>query len=114
MLSATESAQTKPAHTACTSKAMPPVMPSLACTLVAVAGKVLSGVDVASTSRSRESAPMPAASSAARLAAQARSEVSWSSAATWRWRMPVRVLIHSSLVSMRVDSSSLLSTRSGR
>ena len=69
MLSATWSAQTKPAHTAWTSKAMPPVMPSLACTLVAVAGKVLSGVDVASTSRSSAAASMPADSSAAWLAA---------------------------------------------
>ena len=39
-------------QTACTSKATPRVMPSAACTRVAVAGKVSSGVEVASTMRS--------------------------------------------------------------
>ena len=38
----------KPAHTAWTSNAAPLVMPSAACTRVAVAGKVRSGVAVAS------------------------------------------------------------------
>ncbi len=63
----------KPEHTACTSKAAPWVTPSIACTRVAVAGKVSSGVAVARTIRSSASASMPAAASARRAAAQARS-----------------------------------------
>ena len=51
-LSATASAKTKPEQTAWTSKATPRVMPSLACTCVAVAGKVSSGVVVPTTIRS--------------------------------------------------------------
>ena len=46
-LSAVASAKMKPEHTACRSKAAPWWMPSAACTATAVAGKVLSGVEVA-------------------------------------------------------------------
>ena len=74
--SAAASPNTKPEHTACTSKAAPPVMPSAACTVTAVAGKVLSGVDVASTMRSMLVGSMSPEASAARAAATARSEVS--------------------------------------
>ncbi len=42
-----------------------------------------------------------------REAAMARSEVFSSSAAMWRWRMPVRSTIHSSLVSTCLASSAL-------
>ena len=65
----------KPEQTACTSKAAPRVMPSRACTVVAVAGKVSSGVVVAQTIRSSSPASMPASRSAARAASSARSEV---------------------------------------
>ena len=56
----------------------------------AVAGKVLSGVEVASTIRSICCASMPAWSSAARAALIARCEVNSPSAAMWRCRIPVR------------------------
>ena len=46
-LSAVASAKTKPEQTACRSKAAPWWMPSAFCTATAVAGKVLSGVEVA-------------------------------------------------------------------
>ena len=64
--------------------------------------------------RARRRTHMPALSSARRAAAVARSEVSSPSAAMWRWRMPVRAAIHSSLVSTIFDRSSLVSTLSGR
>jgi len=56
----------------------------------------------------------PAASSAGRAAATARSEVNSPSAAMRRSRMPVRSTIHSSLVSSRAARSALVSTRAGR
>ena len=59
-LSAVASAKTKPEHTACRSKAAPWLMPSPFWTATAVAGKVLSGVEVASTIRSIDCASMPA------------------------------------------------------
>ena len=46
-------------------------------------------------------------------AARPRWELAWSAAATRRSRMPVRVTIHSSVVSMSRSSSALVSTRSG-
>ena len=58
-LSATDTPYTKPAHTAWTSNAAPLVMPRAACTRVAVAGNVWSGVAVARTIRSRSDALMP-------------------------------------------------------
>ena len=89
-------------------------MPSPACTATALAGKVLSGVEVASTIRSIDWASTPAAASAARAACSAMSEVVSPSAAMWRSRMPVRCVIHSSEVSTICDSSALLRTRLGR
>ena len=54
---------------------------------------------------------MPAAASASRGACEREiADVVSSSAAMWRWRMPVRVRIHSSLVSTRCASSSLVRT----
>ncbi len=89
-------------------------MPSAACTVTALAGKVWSGVEVASTIRSIDWASISAAASAARAAAMAMSDVVSPSAAMCRSRMPVRCVIQSSLVSTICDSSALLSTRLGR
>ena len=71
-------------------------MPRAACTRVAVAGKVSSGVAVARTIRSRSEALMPAWASALSDALMARCEVNSPSAAMWRCLMPVRCWIHSS------------------
>ncbi len=108
------SAKTKPAQTACTSKAKPPRMPMALCTLTAVAGKVRSGVAVATISVSMSAPVRPASASAARAAAAARSEVISPSAAKWRRWMPVRERIHSSEVSSRAANSAFSTTRSGR
>jgi hypothetical protein len=89
-------------------------MPRPACTVTAVAGKVWSGVEVASTIRSIELASTRALASAARAACSARSEVSSPAAAIWRSRMPVRCTIHSSVVCTDFASSSLLRIRAGR
>ena len=56
----------------------------------AVDGKIMSGVVVATTIRSTSAGAMPAAASACRAAASARSDVCSSSAAMCRARMPVR------------------------
>ena len=103
-----------PEHTACTSKAAPRVMPSRACNLTAVDGKVSSGVAVASTIRSRSLPLMPARSRARRAAWNARSDVSSPSAAMRRSPIPVRCRIQESDVLSRVASSSLVTIRSGR
>jgi hypothetical protein len=89
-------------------------MPRPAWTETAAAGKVLSGVEVASTIRSIDCASTPAAVSASRAAAIARSDVFSPSAAMWRSRIPVRCVIHSSEVSTIRDSSELGRTRRGR
>jgi len=113
--SAVATAYTKPLHTACTSKAaQPPRMPSLSCRITAVAGNIMSGVVVATMMRSMSSGVRPAASSARRLACSARSLVASFSATIWRSRMPVRLTIHSSVVSTRFSRSALVSTISGR
>src|SRR6478609_9285925 len=87
-------------------------MPSPYWTATAVAGKVLSGVEVATTIRSIACASMPAWSRAARAALIARCEVNSPSAAMWRCRIPVRCTIHSSEVSIRAASSALVRSRS--
>ena len=74
----------------------------------------MSGVVVATMMTSTSAGAMPAAASAARDACSARSDVVSCGAAMWRWRIPVRVRIHSSLVSTRCASSSLVRTFSGR
>jgi multidrug efflux pump len=89
-------------------------MPSRACTLTAVAGKVWSGVAVASTIRSRSLPLIPACARARRAAATARSEVSSPGAAMRRSPMPVRWRIQASEVSRRRASSSFVTIRSGR
>jgi hypothetical protein len=89
-------------------------MPRPAWTETAVAGKVLSGVEVASTIKSIDWASTPAAASAARAAASAMSEVVSPFAAMRRSRMPVRCVIQSSEVSTIRDNSALVRTRLGR
>src|SRR4029077_9851963 len=64
--------------------------------------------------RSRSRPVIPADLSARREAAVARSEVSSPTAATWRWRIPVRCAIHSSEVASRSPSSALVTIFSGR
>ena len=119
MASATVRAYTKPLHTACTSKAGQPAMPSLCCTMVAVEGNTMSGVEVATMIRSTSCACLPAAASACRAAWAARSLLPTPGATKWRARMPVRSTIHSSEVSMPCAASStaksaLLRRRGGR
>jgi len=101
-------------HTACTSKAAPWRIPSFFCSRQALDGKTMSGVEVASTMRSMSPGRSPAAASAWRQAASARSLVASPSAATCRSRMPVRETIHSSVVSTIDSRSRLVSVFSGR
>ena len=73
----------------------------------------MSGVIVAQTIMPTSSAFTPASASARLAASAARSEVAWSSRAMCRSLMPVRVTIHSSVVSTIFSSSALVRTRSG-
>jgi hypothetical protein len=97
-----------------TSNAAQPFAPRRCCSRQAVEGEIRSGVVVPTTSSSISPGLTPAAASAARDAPSARSQVVWPSAAMWRWRMPVRDAIHSSLVSTSFSRSALVSTFSGR
>jgi hypothetical protein len=73
----------------------------------------MSGVTVATMIRSISEPLTPASSSACCDAGRHRSERASSSAAIRRSRIPVRSRIHSSEVSIIVESSSLVTTRSG-
>ena len=73
----------------------------------------MSGVTVATISRSMLFGSAPAISSARRAAGRQMSVSASSSAAIRRSRMPVRSTIHSSFVSTSFDRSSFVSTRSG-
>ena len=73
----------------------------------------MSGVMVATMIRSICSGVMPARSMASRAALVAMSEVNSSSAAMRRSLMPVRVVIHSSVVSTIFSRSALVRIRSG-
>jgi len=108
------SAKTNPAQTACTSKAKPRVMPSFSCTIVATAGNVRSGVEVATMIASSALGSSPACASAARAACAARSEVASPSAAKWRRSIPERDTIQSSVVSSVASNSEFGTTRAGR
>src|SRR5438552_3398310 len=89
----------------------------LACSLSwrtqAVAGKIMSGVTVATMMRSSSSAPTPRLSRASRAAGRASALVGVPGGATWRSRIPVRVRIHSSEVSTIFSRSALVITRAG-
>ena len=99
------SAKTNPAHTAWRSNAGQEA-PSRSCSIVAVAGKILSGVVVARIIRSISEALIPAISRAFLLASKAKSQV-LSSVTILLSLIPVLEVIHSSEVS-RVCSRSLL------
>ncbi len=73
----------------------------------------MSGVTVATISRSMSAPVTPASASAARAAGSARSESACSSVAMRRSRIPVRSMIHSSDVSTYFARSSFVITRSG-
>src|SRR5881396_602281 len=73
----------------------------------------MSGVTVATMTRSTSEPASPASSSASCAAGSARSESASSGAAIRRSRIPVRSTIHSSEVSISVESSSFVITRSG-
>ena len=73
----------------------------------------MSGVTVATMTRSRSAGSTPAWARAARAAGSAMSESASSSRATRRSRIPVRATIHSSEVSTIRDSSSFVRTYSG-
>ena len=73
----------------------------------------MSGVTVATISRSMSLPSTPAWASASRQAGSATSESASSSAAMWRCRMPVRSTIQASEVSTNVASSSFVTIRSG-
>src|SRR3990172_595473 len=100
-----------PEHAALRSMAAAFDAPSLACTVAAALGIARSGVHVAMMMRSRSVASMPAAARAWQGAT-----VDMSDTSTWLIRrslIPVRLVIHSSLVSVTVSRSALLSTVGG-
>ena len=87
--------------------------PRRCCSSTPLPGAKWSGVDVASTMASMSPRARPDASMARRLARSARSTPVSPSRTQWRWRMPVRCAIHSSVVSMTAARSSLVTMRSG-
>jgi hypothetical protein len=110
---ATPSPARKPVHAEFMSNDPAPCRPRLAATTGAVAGHFMSGVVVATMTMSMSpGAAEP--SMAAWPARVARSEVGSSAVALERAWIPVLVLIHSSLVSIRCASSSFVSRPSGR
>ena len=72
-----------------------------------------SGVKVATTMWVSSPGSMPASSRATREALSAMSDAASSSATMWRCLLPVRVVIHSSVVSTIFSRSALVRTRSG-
>ena len=73
----------------------------------------MSGVTVATTMRSISSAPIPRRRSASWAASAAMTLVGVPGSTTWRFWMPVRVRIHSSVVSTIFSRSAFVTTRSG-
>ncbi len=73
----------------------------------------MSGVTVATISRSIDAGSAPASSSARRAAGRQMSVSASSSAAIRRSRIPVRVMIHSSEVSTSSARSAFVRIRSG-
>src|SRR6185312_15213508 len=97
-----------PEHAASKSNAAARLAPSLCCTRQAVEGNGMSGVMVATMIKSICSAVTPAMAMARRAASAPRSDVYSLSAAMWRSLMPVRVVIHSSVVSTIFSRSALV------
>jgi len=95
-----------------TSIAVQTGMPSAFCTRPASDGVNSSPVIVQATMTPTLSGASPDIASAS-FTAETASPVAVSSTATWRERMPVRLLIHSSLVSTICARSSLVTTFSG-
>ena len=91
-----------------------PDMPIRSCSRQATLGNTRSGVHVPTTTRSISAGVNPAASSAARQACSDRSLVASSFAAMCLRSIPVRVRIHSSVVSIIFSRSKFVSTFSGR
>ena len=89
------------------------MMPSRRATVAATFGIWVSGVQVATITRSMSAGDSPLPASALPPAAQAMSATLSSGAAIRRLAMPTRDLIHSSLVSMVWASSSLVTDRAG-
>jgi hypothetical protein len=102
-----------PEQAASMSKAAARKAPSFAWTRQAVAGKSMSGVMVATMIRSICSAVTPARSIARCAARAAMSEVNSFLAAMRLSLMPVRVVIHSSVVSTNFSRSALVRILSG-
>ena len=90
------------------------VAPSFCWIKHAVAGNGMSGVIVAQMIKLISSARTPACSIARRAAAAPMSDVHWSAAAMRRSLMPVRVVIHSSVVSSIFSKSAFVKMPSGK
>src|SRR6185295_4314898 len=102
-----------PEQPACMSNAAARTHPSCCWIVHDVAGMGMSGVTVAQMIRSTSAGGTPAASSAWRHASVANWDMTSPSPAIRRSRMPVRVVIHSSLVSTIFSRSRLVTTREG-
>ncbi len=87
---------------------------SSCCMQQAAEGTSVSGVRVATMHAPIWSAEMPAFSRARRAASTVMSVMVSPSARWWRWVMPVREVIHSSLVSTILAMSSLVTSLEGR
>src|SRR6266436_2719030 len=109
----TVSAYAKPEQAAERSKPQAFFAPMRSCTRQAVAGKNMSGVTLASTIRSISAGSVLVCASTALAASVAMCEVAVPFSTTWRSRMPVRVTIHSSLVSTIFSRSALVITLGG-
>src|SRR5581483_5817345 len=106
-------AYTKPVQPAARSYAAASGMPRRSASSAAVDGNAMSGVTVATTSRSIDAGSAPAISSARTQAGAERSDIASGPSASLRSRMPVRVTILSSDVSTIFERSSFVTTRSG-
>ena len=73
----------------------------------------MSGVSVPTTTMSSSAGSTPASSSAFRAASTQRSEFAVPGSAMWRARIPVRSVIHASLVSTSFSRSRLVNTFGG-
>ncbi len=106
-------AKRKPAHAALTSKAVAFLAPSAFCTRHATDGKLLSGLIVATMIRSSFAGSKSADFNACFAAFVAKWLLRSPLAAMRRSLIPVRVVIHSSLVSTIFSRSKLVKTFSG-